>query len=88
MPKLRSGWFKDTLPTAPIEKLAIIRLDGDMYESTMDGLTNLYHKLSPGGFVIIDDYGVFPACEKAVHDYRDKHGITEEIVNIDDSGYF
>lgn len=86
--KFSKGWFKDTLPVAPIEKLAIIRLDGDMYESTMDGLTNLYHKLSPGGFVIIDDYGVIPACKKAVHDFRDEQGITEEIVNIDDSGYF
>jgi len=86
--KFLKGWFKDTLPVAPIEKLAIIRLDGDMYESTMDGLTNLYHKLSPGGFVIIDDYGVIPACKKAVHDFRDEQGITEEIVNIDDSGYF
>ena len=82
------GWFKDTLPTAPIEKLAIVRLDGDMYESTMDGLVNLYHKLSPGGFLIVDDYGVIPACKKAVHDFRDKHGITEEIKNIDGSGYF
>lgn len=51
------GWFKDTLPTAPIQKLAILRLDGDMYESTMDGLNNLYSKLSVGGFVIVDDYG-------------------------------
>jgi len=82
------GWFKDTLPSAPIEKLAIIRLDGDMYESTMDGLVNLYHKLSPGGFLIVDDYGIIPACKRAVHAFRDKHGITEEIVNIDDSGYF
>ena len=86
--KFLKGWFKDTLPTAPIDKLSIIRLDGDMYESTMDGLTNLYHKLSPGGFIIIDDYGVIPACKKAVHDFRDKHGITEEIINIDDSGYY
>lgn len=86
--KFLKGWFKDTLPTAPIDKLSIIRLDGDMYESTMDGLVNLYHKLSPGGFIIIDDYGVIPACKKAVHDFRDKHGIKEEIINIDDSGYY
>lgn len=86
--KFLKGWFKDTLPNAPIDKLAIMRLDGDMYESTMDGLVNLYHKLSPGGFVIIDDYGVIPACKKAVHDFRDKHGITEALVNIDDSGYY
>jgi hypothetical protein len=36
------GWFKDTLPSAPISALAIMRLDGDYYESTMDALTNLY----------------------------------------------
>ncbi len=86
--KFLKGWFKDTLPTAPIDQLAIIRLDGDMYESTMDGLVNLYHKLSAGGYIIIDDYGTIPACKKAVHDFRDKHGITEEIINIDGSGYF
>jgi hypothetical protein len=86
--KFLKGWFKDSLPTAPIEKLAIIRLDGDMYESTMDGLVNLYHKLSSGGFIIIDDYGTIPACKKAVHDFRDKHGITEEIIDIDGSGYY
>ena len=82
------GWFKDTLPTAPIEKLAIIRLDGDMYESTMDGLVNLYPKLSPGGFLIVDDYGAVPACKKAVHDYRVRHGIREEIRSIDWTGVY
>jgi len=51
------GWFRVSLPAAPTEKLAIMRLDGDMYESTMDGLVWLYPKLSPGGFCIIDDFG-------------------------------
>ncbi|MGB7769083.1 MAG: TylF/MycF family methyltransferase [Verrucomicrobiia bacterium] len=82
------GWFKDTLPSAPIEKLAIIRLDGDMYESTMDGLINLYPKLSPGGFLIVDDYGAIPACKKAVHDYREQHHIREEIHPIDWTGVY
>jgi O-methyltransferase len=82
------GWFKDTLPSAPIGRLAIIRLDGDMYESTMDGLVNLYPKLSPGGFLIVDDYGAVPACKKAVHDYREQHGIREEIHSIDWTGVY
>lgn len=86
--KFLKGWFKDTLPTAPIDQLSIIRLDGDMYESTMDGLVNLYHKLSPGGHIIIDDYGFIPACAKAVHDFRDAHGITEQIIEIDKSGVY
>jgi len=80
------GWFRDTLPGAPIEQLAIIRLDGDMYESTMDGLINLYPKLAPGGYLIVHDYGAVMECQRAVHDYRETHGITEEIIPIDRGG--
>lgn len=73
------GWFKDTLPHAPIEKLAILRLDGDYYESTMDALVALYPKLSVGGYLIIDDYVAMDACARAVEDYRHLHNITEPI---------
>lgn len=86
--KFLKGWFKDTLAKAPIEKLSLLRLDGDMYESTMDALIPLYPKLSSGGFIIIDDYGTIDACKLAVHDYREKHGITEEIIPIDWSGVY
>jgi len=82
------GWFKDTLPTAPVERLAVARLDGDMYESTMDALESLYPKLSPGGFLIVDDYYDREPCKQAVQDYRTRHGIVEEIVKIDWSGAF
>jgi O-methyltransferase len=77
-----NGWFKDTLPNAPIEKLAILRLDGDMYESTIQALDSLYPKLSPGGFVIIDDY-FLPACRKAVDDFRARNGIADIVEDID-----
>ncbi len=76
------GWFKDTLPGAPIAQLAVLRLDGDLYESTWDALTQLYPKLAPGGFVIVDDY-YLKSCEKAVHDYRTAQGIGEPLINID-----
>lgn len=82
------GWFKDTLPTAPIERLSILRLDGDMYASTMDGLEHLYPKLSVGGYCIVDDYGAVPGCREAVEDYRAKHGITGELVEIDWTGRY
>ena len=81
--KFLKGWFKDTLPVALIEKLALLRLDGDMYESTMDGLVNLYPKLSPGGFIIIDDWNAVQGCKLAVMDYRLKHNINDEIIPID-----
>lgn len=76
------GWFKDTLPAAPIERLAILRLDGDLYESTMDALRALYDKLSPGGYVIIDDFGI-DACRAAVEDFRRARGIDEPLVIMD-----
>jgi len=77
------GWFKDTLPDAPIEQLAILRLDADLYESTMDAINPLYPKLSSGGYVIVDDYKLIPACRKAINDYRQAHGITEPLIDID-----
>ena len=76
------GWFKDTLPTAPIERLALLRLDGDLYESTIQALDALYHKISPGGFVIVDDYFLDP-CARAITDFRERHGITSPLLPID-----
>lgn len=81
------GWFRDTLPAAPIDRLAVIRLDGDMYESTMDALESLYPKLSVGGFVIIDDY-ILEMSAQAVHDYRAAHGIRDPIQEIDSYGAY
>lgn len=79
------GWFKDTLPSAPIETLAILRLDGDYYESTWDSLTALYDKLSIGGYAIIDDYGEdrWTYCAKAVDDFRRERGIDEPLEPVD-----
>jgi O-methyltransferase len=83
------GWFKDTLPTAPIEQLAVMRLDGDMYESTVSAIEPLYPKLAPGGFCIVDDYGSHASqAGRAVDEYREKHGITDEIIDIDGFGAY
>ena len=55
-----------------------MRLDGDMYESTMEALVNLYRKLSTGGFVIVDDYGYCKNCRDAVRDYRAQHCVRRD----------
>ena len=81
------GWFKDTLPDAPIDRLAVLRLDGDMYESTIEALDALYHKVSYGGFVIVDDY-FLPACAKAVNEFRKRHRIRSPILPIDGWGTY
>jgi O-methyltransferase len=82
------GWFSETLPKAPIERLAVLRADGDMYGSTMDILNSLYPKLAVGGFAIIDDYGAIAACRQAVDDYRREHGISEPIERVDWTGVY
>lgn len=80
------GWFCDTLPTLGDRRFALIRLDGDMYQSTMEGLENLYDRVSPGGFIIIDDYGAIPACRQAVEDFRTRRGIDEPLTKVDWTG--
>lgn len=77
------GFFETSLKKEPrIQKLAILRLDGDMYSSTIQVLDELYHKVSKGGYIIIDDYGLY-GCRKAVTDFRNKHSIKEELIQID-----
>lgn len=86
--KFLKGWFKDTLPNAPIKSLALLRLDGDMYESTMDALVNLYPKLSRGGYIIVDDWHAVKGCQEAVKEYRELHGIREEIKEVDSDAVY
>lgn len=77
------GWFQDTLPSAEVDRLAVLRLDGDMYDSTMVALEALYHKLSVGGYVIVDDYSALPACKDAVDEFRAREGITDPLLPVD-----
>jgi O-methyltransferase len=80
------GLFKDTLADAPIEQVAVARLDGDLYESTMDAIAALYPKLSVGGYLIVDDYSApmwSKACGQAIRDFRAQQGITEPIQEVD-----
>jgi hypothetical protein len=78
--------FNDTLPSLRCGPLVLIRLDGDLYESTAVALEHLHSKLSPGGFVIVDDFGIAAGCRQAVLDYRAQHKIDAPIHQIDRSG--
>jgi hypothetical protein len=79
------GWFRDTLPGLRGHPWSVLRLDGDLYESTMNALENLYPGLAPGGWVIVDDHAI-PACAQAVDDYRQREGITEPMIRVDWTG--
>jgi len=82
------GWFHESLPHAKVKQLALLRLDGDLYESTRDALMNLYHKVVPGGFIIVDDYGDFLPCRKAVDEFRAQNNITSPMERVDWTGVF
>ncbi|NIR27881.1 MAG: macrocin O-methyltransferase [Gammaproteobacteria bacterium] len=79
------GWFKDTLPDLDVERLAILRLDAGSYSATMDILGSLYDKVSPGGYVIIDDWGFDQICgvRKAVEEFRAERSIADAIAMAD-----
>ena len=86
--KFLRGWFSETLPAAPIEQLALLRMDGDFYDATHDTLRSLYPRVSTGGWVIVDDYGTFSECRQAVHDYLDATKAHADIVAIDDEAVY
>jgi O-methyltransferase len=77
------GFFKDTLPDLAGRRWAIVRLDGDTYEATRVALESLYPGLSPGGYLVVDDYGAFEECRAAVDEFRREHEIDEPIEAVD-----
>jgi O-methyltransferase len=77
------GLFADTLPDAPVARLAILRIDGDLYASTRDALEALYDRVSAGGYVIVDDYGCLEPCRIAVDEFVSKRGLDVEIDQVD-----
>ena len=82
------GFFEETLPTAPVKALALLRLDSDFYASTACTLKHLYPRVVTGGFVIIDDYYIFEGCRQAVREYRKTHDIRTPLTRIDAAAVF
>jgi O-methyltransferase len=85
---IRQGWFQETLPSArhEIGPIAVLRLDGDWYESTKVCLENLYDLVVPGGFVVIDDYGYWEGCKRAVDEFLASRNLDVDLIRVDDSG--
>lgn len=83
------GWFKDTLAQFPKDKpIAILRLDGDLFESTLECLENLYERVTKGGLIIIDDYTIWDGCARAVHHFLDRHNLPLKIRMYDNEVSF
>lgn len=84
------GWFQDTLPKLKEEpkEIALLRLDGDWYESTKVCFDHLYSRLSKGGIVLLDDYNCWEGCKKATDEYREANNIKDPIVTIDNEAVY
>ena len=83
------GWFEETLHNKRIKKLSLLRIDGDLYKSTYEALDILYNKVSKGGFIVIDDYGLESgSCKNAVDDFRKINNIKDKIFEIDWTGIY
>jgi O-methyltransferase len=80
------GRVEDTLPGRMPDRIALLRLDTDWYESTRQELDHLFPRLVTGGVLIIDDYGHWPGVRKAVDEYLAEHGIHLLLQRIDYAG--
>ena len=76
---ISKGYFNETLPVSSVQNIAFLRADGDLFISTHDTLKYAYHKIVPGGFIYIDDYGSFLGCRRAVDAFRLSHQIFEPM---------
>jgi O-methyltransferase len=78
--KLVPGWFSETLPKfKPPEPIALLRLDGDWYDSTITCLKHLFDYVAPNGIIIFDDYYAWDGCSRALHDFLSDRKATERI---------
>lgn len=82
------GYFHETLPGCAVEQIAVLRLDGDMYESTIESLRALYDRVSPGGYIIVDDYGYLASCRQAIADFQAERGFSAPVTMVDWTGAY
>lgn len=84
--RINEGWFDATIPGNDCGPIAVLRLDGDWYASTMTCLNGFWDQLLPNGLIILDDYGVWDGCTRAVHDFLSRRAAPEAIATLSPSG--
>lgn len=81
---LVKGWFQDTVPTYTFDKpIAVLRLDGDWYDSIAVCLESFFPKVAKGGLIMIDDYYTWEGPAKAIHEYLAKHKRSERLISTE-----
>ena len=84
------GWFEDTFPSAvdAVGPIAVLHADGDWYASVLLTLETFYERISPGGYVVVDDYGVWSGARKAVDEFRATRALAEPLIVVDAAAYW
>jgi hypothetical protein len=84
------GWFADTFPSAvgQIPQIAVLHCDSDFHDSVLLTLETFYPAVTPGGYVIIDDYGAGPGARKAVKDFKKRAGDNARLIRVDQTGRY
>jgi O-methyltransferase len=82
------GWFQDTLAQAPIQRIALLHIDADWYESVRFVLDTLYPRVTPGGYVVLDDYGYWQGCRTAWEEFQATLPAAPALVSVDGIGCF
>jgi O-methyltransferase len=82
------GWFHETLPTLAVERVALLHIDADWYDSVTVCLEHLYDRVQPGGFVVFDDYGYWEGCRRAWHNFATARGLQVALTPVDGIGVY
>jgi Macrocin-O-methyltransferase (TylF) len=77
------GWFQDTFPSVSASQIALLNIDADWYESVKLCLETFYDRVSPGGFISLDDYGHWPGCRRAVDEFFEARRLTYTLNKVD-----
>lgn len=82
------GWFSDTLPKLPAQRIALLHIDADWYDSVTEVLDSLFDRVVPGGYVVLDDYGYWEGCSRAWHDFETRRGLSLKLTHVDSAGVY
>ncbi|NTU82901.1 MAG: hypothetical protein HGA45_26640 [Chloroflexales bacterium] len=75
------GWFEQSIPVAAVKQIALLHIDADWYDSVSLVLARLYDRVTPGGYVVLDDYNYWEGCDRAVHDFLESRGMPRTVLH-------
>lgn len=82
------GWYQDTFPKAQVRPISLLHIDADWYESVKLCLEKFYDAVEPGGFVVLDDYGYWEGCRKAVDEFFQRRALRARLIQVDYTGHY